>query len=842
MKKYITAWIASLLAAVSVAGAAFATWRFNSTPKSDHLDIKVDDIAENYSFSGVSNKQLTREYDIYFFPSTLYLQDYKDYLDGVTTVKPEELYGYIEPILDESGDPILNANDKADYKVTAMNNGSKADEIEDDNKHFGDDAYLDVVAENKDYLLSSASPDYYDLYSSSADWKNKNYDYGDPEDDVQYNIMSSVNNTNKRNVHRYDRFGYWPTLAKDEGRYLPLKIHVEANLSGDFYNAVSLYPATDMRDKQNWYVYSFSLWSYVSVNDDGSYKLPYYADGFLSGSPSEYSNISLSAFCPTEVAQYFNFMETLENYADPDGVIRLFPKFSNGKGYDMKSIQDGGGDGIRMTPTYKAATTVLDQVEFFMSYTSEGNNDSSTKTYGSGTSSVTVAPYTKMTILPNVNIDLYTELKFEIALTTSAASWGDDWSTAHTIENGNANTAGTLEYIRDKYGHGTYNIYLFLGCVASSGNSRYSYGNLLQYIIAGTDIFPSLTGKFLTQIYAGSLSNKPVLIVFEKVRDIRVVTDIAEASPSEETIQKAYTNADQNFQLMGLPVYEIDAGTDTVPSDSVSLLKTYPYCYILRNIDFIDAKTNRFQIRFQTRYRSDLTFSAGDSSKDLINNPTKDSVGNFSFEADQRYIEAFGEKGYFNLVTGKTAEGDEEQFFELKSDDYRGVYDFILVYRPEDQHFHVYVHRQTNVFVKILANDPTGEDSKGFVVHQISTSDTSPNMLIFQAQYFLGASMQVGDLNEEEGIVTRAGWSGWEDYTLSEAKDSLETCVNAYVAKLLEVKGGSYEDVVLRDHVTGAIAAYYEQDAEGKWVLKLNSFKIRKNYILYVTFRADGAA
>ena len=64
---------------------AFSYWRvdFKSSSVSD-ISLGQDDIAENYSFIEGSRKFTTKNYTLYLFPSTIYLQMYLDYLDGKT--------------------------------------------------------------------------------------------------------------------------------------------------------------------------------------------------------------------------------------------------------------------------------------------------------------------------------------------------------------------------------------------------------------------------------------------------------------------------------------------------------------------------------------------------------------------------------------------------------------------------------------------------------------------------------------------------------------------------------------------------------------------------------------
>lgn len=883
MKKHIIAWIASLFAVVSIVGTAFSAWKFNVTKEQRDLTVQVDDIPENYYHSGVSNKSFIKEYTIYFFPSTLYLQYYKDYLDAEIknpgqNLAPEERYGYITPELDEAGELLLE-NGKVDYLIEKgdVQNGDDAYLTDLKTSYSGDDYYLTAS--------SSTGNDYYDKYASSALWSDKNYYYGDPELDETFE-GSNDNHTDGRNVHRYDRFGFWPILAKDEGRYLPLKITVGTNLSIEFYSNAAMSPMADMGDSNNWYVFYFSLWAYADVerSSEGnvtSYTLPYYADsnGFLKKTQDSsnstfkrYGNIPLSAFAPTKVDRYFDVVSDLEDYADSDGVIRLFPKFSNGKVYGAPSIDDGGGDALRMDVTYNdhlsfngttANNSLLSQKQFLISYTSEGGTFVSDGGYRIAN--------TKVSVLPNVNIDNYSQLNFKVAISSGIAGWGGDWNSVYTVK------SDDLESLHKNFGDGLYNIYLFIGFVASAGNSdeNYNFENLLDYVMKGSDannqtpLFSSLKGKFLIDMSSRTglgptrFRNKPFMLAFEKIQDLRIVTDIEvkettggteESYTTDETaIQTTYGSMNESFQRMGAALYALDGNGDVTGGN---LQDSYPYCYILRNVDFIDAENLWFQFRFKKSYMEELAVNKGAGEDDtIVFNPSSVTAGT-KFEENQIFTDL---TAYFDIYDGEekypkvSSSGEEQIFYRLKGEtdeernEMKGVYDFIVMYQPaitgvQDTKLKIYVHRQANVFIKVLANNPSGDmvDSEThFVNHDVANYGLNfgeANALIFQKAYFLGASMKPEDKNEATGSAYGDGW--WSSYDFSEnsaVDKTLEECIGAYAEAYARTYNKTLRDVVLRDRVTNAIVAYYAEGTDG-YALKFIHFKIRKNYVVYVTF------
>lgn len=75
--------------------------------------ITADNILENYEFG--TNKDLNEEYTYYFFPSTLYMELYKN------GQNPETVFGYNEVVLDDSGDPALTSDGQPMYNIVTEN-------------------------------------------------------------------------------------------------------------------------------------------------------------------------------------------------------------------------------------------------------------------------------------------------------------------------------------------------------------------------------------------------------------------------------------------------------------------------------------------------------------------------------------------------------------------------------------------------------------------------------------------------------------------------------------------------------------------------------------------------
>lgn len=865
MKKILYVILPLALAFAIAAGAAFSAWQFETVGKSENrLADTRDDIFENYDIKKANDTQVNRvkTYEMYLYPSTLYLNDYLGCLNDDGTVKadavlPENKYGYIEPSVDKNG--------KVTYNVVAKNGG--------------DNAYLATVAGNTDNTMSSDSVTadmYYNVYEKNTGWAgegsanllgnvtvgtvsvpaNSKFLYGDPVlDKTVLSYSYDDEQHGWRNLHYYDRFGYWPALANGGGRYLPLKITVDENFSNTYYNNAVLLPFADMGDPHNWYVYTFSCWAYVHFNGDGSYTAPYYAtDAFaMANGDTNYvnsdgsANPSLGAFCPTMVSQYFDIIESFEKYADNDGVIRLFPKFSNGKGYSAGTVRDGGGDAVKAVPELKdgdgnkTELTSTDQHELYMFYSTE------TGTFTSGGNTVTV----HVSVLPNIDIDDYYSLNFKVALTPSTANWPGGWTDIYSLgreksSDGNKNIPDTLQ----AYGYGMYNLYLFMTQVAagtSSDDYTENLETLRRNLVNKSDTvnFPSLFGKNLLPIAKAYVEGKSFMLVAEKVREAKFIGDVNFGNSNyttEEQVEAKYLSTNKSFRLINKELYGYETGNPDRGESPIN--SQFPYCYILQNVDFTEATTQYCQIRFQRNYRSDLHFAKPDEYKyDRIE---------FS---DVIYERGFG--NYFDLVDAavysENGSTSSQQVIKLIDEEKRGVYDIILVFRSAREgnsqsdiayNIGLYAYRHTNIFLKIYDSDLTAklnyyqgsdgaftaDDGQGFgKAYEFIDHSALP---LFNKSYPIGVSVKGTDTNDG-GSVNAMG-------------KTLAGCVNAAVTD----KGYDPTKIKLYDHVTGAevahyvhrtdvtanIANYYLENGGNFYELVFNPFKIRKNYIFYLSY------
>ena len=117
-------WLLGLFAVVivtAIAGGSAAFYFGGSADDNETIENKIesgetennisaDNILENYEFG--ADKNLNETYTYYFFPSTLYMELYDK---GYTN--PENVFGYNEVVLDDSGDPVLTSDGQPTYEI-----------------------------------------------------------------------------------------------------------------------------------------------------------------------------------------------------------------------------------------------------------------------------------------------------------------------------------------------------------------------------------------------------------------------------------------------------------------------------------------------------------------------------------------------------------------------------------------------------------------------------------------------------------------------------------------------------------------------------------------------------
>lgn len=856
MRKLLLVFVSLCLAVAAATSAALSDWVFRTEERNQtNADAQVDDIKENYAYGRDVSASVT--YTMYLFPSTIYLDYYSDFLQDSAKTKPEDLFGYIEPEM-ENGVLQYDADGNVKFKSSA---GS------------GDDGYLNLIKGSPytGYYLGSNYESIYETAYNKSQWKANgiDYGYGDHALDTNPEYQIGYGNSNRypRNLHRYDRFGAWPLISKDDGRWLPIKINVDENFSNALYTAVVQHPRADMGDPKDWYIYMFAYWAYVAISGT-SYTLPYF---MTSTTLSVKATSAIRSFYPTDSVQRFDLTQTFSKYADANGVIRLFPKFTNGKGYGTSYMEDGGCDVFRMKPEYNASADKLALSDLYMTYTS----DRSTLSNNGYNINIGLAMYSEL------NIDICNSILFQMDESpNNPGKWVGAWRNIFTDKSHSVSISDAqINQIKETFGGGLYNVYLFVANICGPTNSDWAYDSNLLTQFSGVvedatskiSRYPSLIGKNLIDLSSiasvtdanlfsnfenGVLSyGRQVYLYLEKVRDGRVVTNVGAPTATvnddgttsytvsdtlEKSIQDKYNSTPATFQLISENLYVRQAGNSsaTVSAGTMTRVQSHNYCYILRDVDFTQpGMSEYFQIRFQERYRYMLKFAVSsantdssassdadtdsgsdtDGSSDTDNNSEVDIIygdpkrQDGTPEEDQIFAAA---SLYFEIIEADAgAAYGNQTFFKLKDDSMFGVYDFIMIFEKDETEggaggtFYVYAYRHKNTFLKIFNQDvPDGEAESGATFAQ-HTNLGDGYTLLFRKQYYLGEYILGGDENEEN-------------------KKTLETCLKEFIDGSSEY---TYSNFILRDHVTGVVVAWFDAGQN----LQLAPFRIRKNYILY---------
>ena len=123
----------------------------NVEPSSDNnTSITADNILENYEFG---KPDLNETYTYYFFPSTLYMELYKN------GQNPETVFGYNEVVLNDSGDPALTSDGQPMYNIVTED----AKGVKDTSYNTYYEYLVNSLNNNSSYYLSNgdkASRDY----------------------------------------------------------------------------------------------------------------------------------------------------------------------------------------------------------------------------------------------------------------------------------------------------------------------------------------------------------------------------------------------------------------------------------------------------------------------------------------------------------------------------------------------------------------------------------------------------------------------------------------------------------------------------------------------------------
>ena len=852
----------------------------NNQEQSASNKTKIDDIEENYNFGKNASDKSGKTYTIYFFPSASYLYLYHEYISGATSVKPEDQFGYKEAIIksDSSVTYKLSENTgKITYDGSSLSYGDVT----------YDGAYRKYMGEK--FSCSVFEADGGTAYgdgtaytaSQNALTTDKKRTWGIPNDNFTIFETDSdrVEHFNGRNQYSLDRLGSWgdayyygntvsdssddnaPTgLIQGEsttrpsdmddtntGRYIPIKLTITNELTSSTMESVvgNVFSSMGTLFNGNYlHNYTFTEWTYVKNPDSPSdLDYPYSYISNASNASGEWSaNKVGEAFQPKQRDTYFDMLSDLDQYADKNGVIRLYPLFSNGKKTNVDtSTTDsyllGGGSSQKLKITTTTTTTTsTDEYKYPFFNSDVYNNGDGSFTYTStDTTGSTTTKSEDLLLSKYINLFSYNNIAISSKTSGLVFSANNIWNSP---TNWNKNDDGTLhwkkmytldtDYIQDelvsKYGEGLYTFYVIVanysyqnGPSGSSSNTVETmsktfdtfYNNIGKQVSSGA--FTSLTGKMLVQVdqidsEMGDYKCSPTVVFFEKINEPQITTTNSEIT-DVETFIKNNSDSSRNFYRNVNPLYKGEVNDNVYSATGSDLSSTSPYTYIIKNVDLSSRKY--FVLSFnKTSSLSSLFNTTGTNEFEyLITNPTnKDNVNE-----ENIYTNAFGENGFI-----KSSIVDSEIYFELIDDTYLDVYDIIVKYNTNTNKYDIYMRRHNKLFLYVFDSNLTGT-TNSFVDHSIVSDNKTKNgeLRLFDKEYAENSDVLSTDVSStsNKGIT-------------------LDEVIRNYIASQTDTNLLNYR---LIDRVTGLVVGYFIEDETNsntyKFVLNL---KMEKNHILYI--------
>ena len=719
-----------------------------------------------------------------------------------------------------------------------------------------------------------------------------------------------------RRQYRNDRLGFWPTFYDQDdpnnsgsdftgqgSRYLPIKITVSGNLTADLYDFAIPTPLTstyiDTSEGNDYFNYFFSLRTYTSTNQND---LPYHTaiEGLYGKSQTNIFDIMRNP-------SLYSVEEKDEN-GKTINVIRLYPYFSRGNG---KAIGEGSGkDNILAQYHYNETFAGENRMDSLISET-PFNYSTETLHYTNGGNTLNYA------ILSDIYLeeDKYESIIFKVntanseedslhntynvtshslsakALNTIVKDFGEGkytfymfvrnagskWSDTYIGSEANGNIGEMLvgnqgnDIFNDqiKYFPSLYKKNLFYVNIVNGNDGDYSDTYSQGTVNENDEIDGGFTknGGSDKIIYNESTGNhgdhprwgnpdynyRPVLLMFEKVSNFKVVEDIPFPELTEKENEKnSYTGVfswddvdsaistiydHSKNMILANGVYEIDGETfkeeNFKLSGQTNLSIENPFIYVIQNCDFRYVDSLFFQIRVGNDYiRQAINivtnfddskghqYLAYQSGRDSNNNPI------YSYFASQNALFNKNEDEFF--IQSADVTDNKEQItrngLKLKDNYARGVYDLMLVPtgrpdpdKPLDCNLYIYRHRVD--FIKIMDKEPglTNVDANGnslggdFVNHY--GAGTDPAKTLWEASFYIGDTFSSESTND--------------------AKVSVLNMLATYAQK------NNKTSFALKDSVTDEAIAYYKNgtlygpsgnSSNGDVEL----FTILKNYVLYV--------
>lgn len=854
MFKFRTFLLSLIGVSAIICGSAFSYFIFDEEVSSSQViedQIKVDNIEENYVF-GRDDYQ-GKDYTIYIFPSALYLEIYQDYLNGTSNIKPEDAFGYIEDIEDSSG----NISYKQTLKQSSK--GTYRDYVNNNNEYL-DNYYERRVAQKGLGVMEYNKAEVYgyqivyDLEingigeSGLNGGHNARSDFGEKDDsngkgviptntswDDYYIDQNQLNgfdsgefnyinfNSSQYNNRRHfknDRFGFWPNLNYDEGRVLPQKIEVFESISQNDFSKLTMTPWTSMGDQEGWYELNFAMWTYVDFDGDGN---PIYPCKVGDDS------IEISVFRSKDINQFFDINKALSGFADEDNVIRLFPVFSNSKGY-KDIISEGGRDALRIDIKDKSGNSTRYPMLYF-----QGSEAGTT---------INGIDNTNIGYVSNINItENITDLEIAIHPADEVGHWGGEPWAAFYGSDTSITGSSIITYIKNNYGLGLYNFYLVVGRSTTESNSTSGFNNIstiADNVTNNLTVFKQIYNKNLSYInnetnkesgvlrylfhdgvFSDTYTNRPYILLVEKIAEASFYKELNSSYIDDKTF-----NADLNNQVDAPKFYNLNAklykatlnssGAYVVDSTS-ELTENNSYIYLAQNVDLTEINTNLLmQIRFNNEYYNVdgelYNLNPLNSNEALIFNPTH-ANNQFTYNDEDVFTNA---SLWFNTkqitITSTNVKENALSLNDYEND--RGIYDILIEYNKDSDQFNVYTYRHTNIFVKLFEDKSaiSVDQNTGLAIHKDQNGNELTS-LVWKKQYYLGVNMKNTDTC---------------DISFNVNQISIQNAVNNFLTT--NTKGYTKDNLLIRDYVTNSLVGYF--DNNGNLVLNL---RIMKNYILYIS-------
>lgn len=883
LKRAIISLLALLLIGSSI-GGGYAYWYFNNV-KVEHragIDLgTIDNIKENYTFG--RNEDEEEVYTIYLFPSAVYTDLYRQYLNTSVTKLPEEYFGYFT----FEG---TYTNNYPDIKVTSKTSSTSDSETYSDYVQYVYDNYKDV------YMHPGYYKEFYEVFEEKGS-ELYTGGIGNPNvpfqhSDAAYQVGNTISRVNGINQFRYDRFGAWARLhsysegdsntisseydyntSSDQlGRYLPMKLEVtQTEFKNSFLEKTST-PICSMGDAggklggEDWFNLSFSNWVVFPKDNNGTYSDPYVGED---------ENFILWGFQNPDINSYFDMNLNLDVYADENNVIRLFPFFSNGKNYLGTEYKYGRRDALKLTYKdsnhYLPAFTGTDQ--------SKSNQSVKTERYLMYDDDILYSKDTKWpndSNLKDVHNIAYATMP-NVYLENSGSSGRYSYFNLQSDHNNpiadNDKRDGkwqvafgpnVFDAVVNTYGEGLYNVYLF---VANSEyddtikDSSYINGhdngfNIAQYAsknyIPGWEelyhkdlivvnnqnsIFSSLNYEgdnldyFLKLVHTESKDKiKSCCLAFEKVSDFSLVPNLSGNYQSNEGLENDIKNNlihEIPFTMYGYdvyPRYSDDSGNSYKIDSDNELNSTNPYIYLLRNLSFDKFSNYYFQIRSGGDYVPNLGYNLSPKLT-LDNGHTSSSVViNPVYDSNGNYSDTLNNSHIFY----------EGSYFFIDEDLIKDNPDDIKRYG-----FTLYdTSYQDSTFDILLIYNPSSDSSSNIDVYAYRHRSNFIKIFAEDTAFTLDDDGFINHEARNDKLLWEAiPYIGDTFNSTIEGIDKLNSNSKTLITFLNDTLDEK-KNYCIRDYITKRLIIYYVgEEVTGENIVQgwyIDPFKIRKSYILYI--------